>query len=114
MRRAVVRTDHGDAATARTVGTAVRPDNTDEMSTQIEGSTVVTTVRRGSTGGLQSTVDDYVVNLHVAAELAAPTDAPTAPPAQSASSDAWGGDTDNCIDNHIGDSDNHTDTNTDT
>jgi hypothetical protein len=70
VRRAVVRTDHGDAATARRVAAAVGPDNTAEMETRTEGATVVTTVRRETTGGLHSTLDDYVVNLGVAARLA--------------------------------------------
>ncbi|AEM57607.1 conserved hypothetical protein [Haloarcula hispanica ATCC 33960] len=48
----------------------MRPDNTDEMTTRVEGDAVVTTVERDSTGGLQATVDDYVVNIRVAAQLA--------------------------------------------
>jgi len=48
----------------------VRPDNTDEMTTRVEGDAVVTTVERDSTSGLQATVDDYVVNIRVAAQLA--------------------------------------------
>jgi hypothetical protein len=68
-RRATITTDHGDAATAERVAAAVQPDNTDEMTTAVEGSTVRTTVERDSTGGLQSTVDDYVVNLQVAAQV---------------------------------------------
>lgn len=103
MRRAVVRTDHGDGATARAVGAAVRPDNTEEMDTAVEGTTVVTTVRRETTGGLQSTVDDYVVNLGVAARLA--TDGGADPRGTAPSGDAR-------TDTHMNDSDN--DTNTDT
>ncbi|MEF8828183.1 MAG: KEOPS complex subunit Pcc1 [Haloarcula sp.] len=67
MRRAEVRTTH-DAP--ERVARAVRPDNTDEMTTRVEGDAVVTTVERDSTGGLQATVDDYVVNIRVAAQLA--------------------------------------------
>jgi flagellar basal body P-ring protein FlgI len=69
-RRATIATEHGDAETARRVAAAIRPDNTDEMATVVEGATVRTTIARDATGGLQSTVDDYVVNLQVAAQLA--------------------------------------------
>jgi len=67
MRRAEIRTTHDSP---ERVAHAVRPDNTDEMTTRVEGDAVVTTVERGSTGGLQATVDDYVVNIRVAAQLA--------------------------------------------
>ncbi|MFB6074621.1 MAG: KEOPS complex subunit Pcc1 [Haloarculaceae archaeon] len=70
MRRARLRTTHGDTATAERIAAALAPDNTAEMDTRVEGDAVVTTVERGTTGGLQSTVDDYVVNLRVAARLA--------------------------------------------
>ena len=73
---AQIRTDHGDATTARRVAAAVRPDNTDEMDTRTDGQTVVTTVRRETTGGLHSTVDDYVVNVEVATQLASRTGTP--------------------------------------
>jgi len=69
MRHATVRTDHTDAATARSVAAAIRPDNTDEMDTQADGASITTTVRRETTGGLHSTLDDYVVNLQVATRL---------------------------------------------
>ncbi|QIO23574.1 KEOPS complex subunit Pcc1 [Haloarcula sp. JP-L23] len=69
MRRAEIRTTHGSPARAERVAAALRPDNTDEMTTRVEDDAVVTTVERDSTGGLQSTVDDYVVNLRVAAQL---------------------------------------------
>lgn len=89
MRRATIRTTHGDRRTAERVAAAVRPDNTDEMRTVVgtdtadassdatadassdgdDGAAVVTTIERDSTGGLHATVDDYVVNLHVAAQL---------------------------------------------
>ncbi len=68
-RRATITTDHGDATTADAVAAAVSPDNTAEMATTVEGSTVRTTVTRETTGGLQATIDDYVVNLQVAAQL---------------------------------------------
>ncbi|WP_256299478.1 KEOPS complex subunit Pcc1 [Haloarchaeobius salinus] len=63
MRRATVRTEH---ANPRLIAGALRPDNTDEMRTSVEGDTVVTRIERDTTGGLQSTVDDYVVNVDVA------------------------------------------------
>lgn len=68
-RRAHIETEHGDSETATAVANAVTPDNTDAMSTRVEGATVSTTIERESTGGLQATVDDYVVNLHLAAQL---------------------------------------------
>jgi len=74
MRRATIRTSHGSPAGAERVAAAVRPDNTAEMTTRVEGETVVTTIERDATNGLQSTVDDYVVNLRVAAQL---SDQPT-------------------------------------
>ncbi|EMA18578.1 KEOPS complex subunit Pcc1 [Haloarcula argentinensis] len=67
MRRAEIRTTHDSP---ERVARAVQPDNTDEMTTRVEGDAVVTTVERDSTGGLQATVDDYVVNIRVAAQLA--------------------------------------------
>lgn len=69
MRRATVRTSHGDDARAERIAAALRPDNTDEMDTRIDGDEIVTSIERDTTGGLHSTVDDYVVNLHVAVQL---------------------------------------------
>ncbi|WP_226023357.1 KEOPS complex subunit Pcc1 [Halomicrobium salinisoli] len=69
MRRAEIRTTHGDADAAERIAAAIRPDNTDEMSTRTEGDAVVTELVRETTGGLHATVDDYVVNLRVAAQL---------------------------------------------
>ena len=63
MRRATVRTTHDRP---EVVAAALRPDNTAEMSTRVDGRTVVTTIERDSTGGLRTTVDDYVTNLQVA------------------------------------------------
>jgi hypothetical protein len=77
-RRATIRTTHADAATAQRVARSVRPDNTAEMDTRVEGDRVVTTVARDSTGGLGSTVDDYVVNATVAAQLSTDTRTQTA------------------------------------
>ncbi|QCC48939.1 hypothetical protein DV707_10330 [Halobellus limi] len=45
---------------------AIRPDNTDAMETTVEGDTLSTRISRETVGGLQSTVDDTVVNLTVA------------------------------------------------
>ena len=69
MRRATITTDHSDGATAERIARAVAPDNTAEMETEVDDATVVTTIERETTGGLQSSVDDYVVNLTVAAQL---------------------------------------------
>lgn len=66
-RTATIRTEVPDP---ELVANAVRPDNTPEMDTQVQGDAVVTRIEREDTGGLQSTVDDYVVNLTVATEVA--------------------------------------------
>jgi len=65
-RTATLRTDHRTPACAEWVANAVRPDNTDSMSTTVEDSAVETRISRETTGGLQTTVDDYIVNLGVA------------------------------------------------
>lgn len=66
-RRATIRTTHDDPAL---IARAIDPDNTDEMETTVEGETVVTRIERETTSGLHSTVDDYVVNLDVATDVA--------------------------------------------
>ncbi|WP_255150309.1 KEOPS complex subunit Pcc1 [Halorarius halobius] len=66
MRRATIRTRHADA---ETVAAALRPDNTAEMTTRVDGDCVVTTIERDSTSGLRTTVDDYVTNLQVAQQM---------------------------------------------
>ncbi|MFC6836157.1 KEOPS complex subunit Pcc1 [Halomarina ordinaria] len=66
MKRATVRTRVEDAAL---VAAALDPDNTPEMHTTVDGDAVVTVVERETTGGLRSTVDDYVTNLTVASQL---------------------------------------------
>jgi hypothetical protein len=63
VRRATLRTAHADPTA---VAGAVTPDNTDQMRTRVEDGHVVTTIERPGTGGLRSTVDDYLVNLRVA------------------------------------------------
>ena len=71
-RSATIRTEHERPAV---VAAALAPDNTDEMSTRIErdgastAGAVVTTIERESTGGLRTTVDDYVANLTVAQRI---------------------------------------------
>ena len=65
-RTATLRTDHATPTRAEWVAAAVEPDNTDSMATAVEGTTVRTEIERETTGGLQTTVDDYVVNLGVA------------------------------------------------
>jgi hypothetical protein len=62
-RTVTIRTEHDDP---EVVAAALVPDNTAEMDTRIEGSSIVTTIERDSTGGLRTTVDDYVTNLTVA------------------------------------------------
>jgi hypothetical protein len=52
-----------------TVAAAVRPDDTEEMETRVEGDAVVAQIERATAGGLRSTADDCVVNLTVATEL---------------------------------------------
>jgi hypothetical protein len=69
-RRARIETRHADPATARRIANALRPDNTAEMDTEAEGDRIVTEIRRETTGGLRTTVDDYVVNMRTAAQLA--------------------------------------------
>lgn len=63
MKRATIRTRHDEP---EIVAAAIAPDNTPQMATRVEDGSVVTTIERANTGGLQSTVDDYVVNLSVA------------------------------------------------
>ncbi|AZH26178.1 KEOPS complex subunit Pcc1 [Haloplanus aerogenes] len=67
MKRARVETTHDHAAT---IAAALRPDNTPSMSTDVSDDVVRTTIERETAGGLQSTVDDYVVNLTVAETVA--------------------------------------------
>ncbi|MFB6070254.1 MAG: KEOPS complex subunit Pcc1 [Halanaeroarchaeum sp.] len=56
------------------IAASIRPDNTASMHTAVErdgdDAAVVTTIERETTGGLRSTVDDYVVNLAVATDVA--------------------------------------------
>ena len=66
-RTATVRTDVADP---EVVARSVRPDNTTEMETRVEDGVVVTRIERDDTAGLSSTLDDYVVNVTVATEVA--------------------------------------------
>jgi hypothetical protein len=68
-RSARIETEHADAETARAIAQALSPDNTASMETAVDGRRLVTAIERDSTGGLQSTIDDYVVNLQVAVQL---------------------------------------------
>ncbi|XVH30989.1 KEOPS complex subunit Pcc1 [Haloferacaceae archaeon DSL9] len=63
MRRAVIETDHEHA---EAIAASLLPDNTESMRTTVSDSAIRTIIERETTGGLQSTVDDYVVNLSVA------------------------------------------------
>lgn len=68
-RRARIETSHGDSETAAMLARALTPDNTAEMDTRVEEERVVTTITRGTTGSLHSTVDDYVRNLQLGVQL---------------------------------------------
>ncbi|MFB6304871.1 MAG: KEOPS complex subunit Pcc1 [Haloferacaceae archaeon] len=65
-RRARVRTVHDDP---ETVAAALRPDDTPSMTTRVEDGAVVSELTRDRTGGLQSTLDDHLVNVRVAARV---------------------------------------------
>lgn len=71
MKRATVRTALPDA---ERVAAAVRPDNTPELLTRVEGDAVVTTVERPTSAGLRSTLDDYLVNVALASAVGATAD----------------------------------------
>lgn len=66
MRRARLRTE---SSHPELVAAALVPDNTEEMETRVDGDVVETLVSRETSGGLRSTVDDYVVNLSVAERI---------------------------------------------
>lgn len=69
-RRVHIETTHGDEETAQLLARAVRPDNTAAMHTRTEGTRLVTTIDRETTGGLLSTADDYIVNLQTGTAVA--------------------------------------------
>jgi hypothetical protein len=60
---ATLTTTHEDPGT---VAAALAPDNTDAMTTSVDGEQVRTTIAREGAGGLAASVDDYLVNLTVA------------------------------------------------
>jgi hypothetical protein len=68
-RQVRIESTYGDEETAARIAGAIEPDNTPEIQTSVDGPTVVTDITRSTTGSLQATVDDYVVNLQVAAQL---------------------------------------------
>lgn len=76
MRRATIRTRHDDASI---IAEAIRPDNTDEMRTSVGDDEIETSIERESTGGLRTTIDDYVVNLQVAEAVVNQTEAKPSP-----------------------------------
>ena len=84
-RRARIVTNHRDAETAARIAAALTPDNTDEMVTRVTGDEIETRILRRSTGGLQATVDDYVVNLRLAAQLSTQDREPSTPDSADAS-----------------------------
>ncbi len=51
------------------VASALRPDHTDDIRTEVTNDVVRTTIERPGTASLQSTTDDYLVNLQVAINL---------------------------------------------
>ncbi|MFC5279615.1 KEOPS complex subunit Pcc1 [Halorubrum rubrum] len=65
-RTAAVRTTHADADL---VAAALAPDDTDSMAVRVDGDAIDCRIERPTTGGLRSTVDDYVVNLRVAERI---------------------------------------------
>ena len=60
----------GTNADPRTVAEALEPDDTAEMTSQLDGEVFETHVERESVGGLRSTIDDHVINLGVALRVA--------------------------------------------
>lgn len=67
-RTATIETPSEDPAA---VAAALRPDNTSSIRTEPDDHCVRTAIERDTTGGLASTVDDYLVNLGVAERVAA-------------------------------------------
>ena len=65
-RRATIRATH---PAADLVARALAPDDTESTAVTADGDAVVCRVERPTTGGLRSTVDDYVVNLRVATRV---------------------------------------------
>ena len=63
QRQAVVRTTHEDP---QRIARAIRPDNTTEMTTQADDGVLETRIDRSTTGGVRTSIDDYLVNVIVA------------------------------------------------
>ena len=66
MKQAIVRTDHSNP---ERIATSMRPDNTAEMETMTTDDSVITAISRADVGGLQTSIDDYLVNLQVAEQI---------------------------------------------
>ncbi|MFB6162402.1 MAG: KEOPS complex subunit Pcc1 [Halococcoides sp.] len=67
-RRVTVRTTHRDDGTATRIARSLRPDGTAAMTTRADRSAVETVIERPTTGGLRTTLDDYLVGLQVAVQ----------------------------------------------
>lgn len=65
MNRATISTDHDEP---EVVAAAVRPDNTPQVTTTVDGDAVETTIERETLGGLRATVGDYLRAVEVATE----------------------------------------------
>lgn len=52
------------------IADAIKPDNTINMSTVCENESVITEFRLDEIGTLIATVDDYLLNLKIAEEMA--------------------------------------------
>lgn len=67
MNDVTIRTEHDHP---EAVAGAITPDNTPEMTTTVEGGTVITHIERESIGGLRATIVDYLRAVRVADETA--------------------------------------------
>lgn len=66
MLRATVRTSSDNAVI---LASAIRPDNTDDITTTVEDGKITTIITRDTIGGLQATLDDYITNLETATRV---------------------------------------------
>ena len=48
---------------------SIAPDNTSSIETKTAVNSILATVQRDSLGSLRSTIDDLLVNLHVAVKI---------------------------------------------
>jgi tRNA threonylcarbamoyladenosine modification (KEOPS) complex Pcc1 subunit len=62
-------TIRSDVEHPETVTSALRPDNTESLTTTVEDGCVVTTIERETTASLEATLDDYIVTLDVATSV---------------------------------------------